>query len=82
MDENNLKEGIVVDESHELYNVLNFHDFMIEEGKKSKNGTNKSRQKFKNYEEFTDDMGNDFTDPNDNPQRFIKLREQFIKEEF
>lgn len=78
MDENNLKEGIVVDESHELYNVLNFHDFVIEEGKKE---AKKSRPKVKNYEEFTDDMGNDFTDPNDNPKRFIKLREQFIKEE-
>lgn len=78
MDENNLKEVIVVDESHELYNVLNFHDFVIEEGKKE---AKKSRPKVKNYEEFTDDMGNDFTDPNDNPKRFIKLREQFIKEE-
>ena len=78
MDENNLKEGIVVDESHELYNVLNFHDFMIEEGKKE---AKKSRPKVKNYEEFTDDLGNDFTDPNDNPKRFIKLREQFIEEE-
>ena len=78
MDENNLKEGIVVDESHELYNVLNFHDFVMEEGKKE---AKKSRPKVKNYEEFTDDMGNDFTDPNDNPKRFIKLREQFIKEE-
>lgn len=78
MDENNLKEGIVVDESHELYNVLNFHDFVIEEGKKE---AKKSRPKVKNYEEFTDDMGNDFTDPNDNTKRFIKLREQFIKEE-
>ena len=78
MDENNLKEGIVVDESHELYNVLNFHDFVTEEGKKE---SKKSRPKVKNYEEFTDDMGNDFTDPNDNPKRFIKLREQFIKEE-
>ncbi len=78
MDENNLKEGIVVDESHELYNVLNFHDFVIEEGKKE---AKKSRPKVKNYEEFTDDMGNDFTDPNDNPKRFIKLREQFIEEE-
>lgn len=78
MDENNLKEGIVVDESYELYNVLNFHDFVIEEGKKE---AKKSRPKVKNYEEFTDDMGNDFTDPNDNPKRFIKLREQFIKEE-
>ena len=70
MDENNLKEGIVVDESHELYNVLNFHDFMIEEGKKSKNGTNKSRQKFKNYEEFTDDMGNDFNEARLTPAGF------------
>ena len=78
MDENNLKEGIVVDESHELYNVLNFHDFVIEEGKKE---AKKSRPKVKNYEEFTDDLGNDFTDPNDNTKRFIKLREQFIKEE-
>ena len=78
MDENNLKEGIVVDESHELYNVLNFHDFVMEEGKKE---AKKSRPKVKNYEEFTDDLGNDFTDPNDNPKRFIKLREQFIKEE-
>ena len=78
MDENNLKEGIVVDESHELYNVLNFHDFVIEEGKKE---AKKSRPKVKNYEEFTDDLGNDFTDPNDNPKRFIKLREQFIEEE-
>lgn len=78
MDENNLKEGIVVDESHELYNVLNFHDFVIEEGKKE---AKKSRPKVKNYEEFTDDMGNDFTDPNDITKRFIKLREQFIKEE-
>jgi hypothetical protein len=78
MDENNLKEGIVVDESHELYNVLNFHDFVMEEGKKE---AKKSRPKVKNYEEFTDEMEGDFTDPNDNPERFIKLREQFIEEE-
>jgi translation elongation factor P/translation initiation factor 5A len=78
MDENNLKEGIVVDESHELCNVLNFHDFVMEEGKKE---AKKSRPKVKNYEEFTDEMEGDFTDPNDNPKRFIKLREQFIEEE-
>ena len=78
MDENNLKEGIVVDESHELYNVLNFHDFVMEEGKKE---AKKSRPKVKNYEEFTDEMEGDFTDPNDNPKRFIKLSEQFIEEE-
>lgn len=78
MDENNLKEGIVVDESHELYNVLNFHDFVMEEGKKE---AKKSRPKVKNYEEFTDEMEGDFTDPNDNSKRFIKLREQFIEEE-
>ena len=78
MDENNLKEGIVVDESHELYNVLNFHDFVMEEDKKE---AKKSRPKVKNYEEFTDEMEGDFTDPNDNPKRFIKLREQFIEEE-
>ena len=80
MDKNKLQEEIIVDESQGLYNILNFKDFVLQESKKNKKEAKKS-QDVKDYEEFVDDMDDDLIDPNDNPQRFIKLREQFIKEE-
>ena len=52
------------------------------EGKKGKKETKKSKPKIKTREEYTDDGGDDFIDPNDNPERFIKLREQFIRENY
>lgn len=77
MDEKKLQEEeIVADESRKYYNILTFHDFVLEEGKKGK----KSSPKVKDFEEFADDMGEDLIDPNDHPERFIKLREQFIEE--
>lgn len=80
MDEKKLQEEeIVVDESRKPYNILTFHDFVLEEGKKGKE-TKKSNPKVKDFEEFADDMGEDLIDPNDHPERFIKLREQFIEE--
>ena len=41
MDKNNLQGETVVDEGHKPYNILNFEDFMLEEGKKGKNKTKK-----------------------------------------
>ena len=82
MDNDKLQEEIIVDESHEHYNILNFHDFVLGESKKGKKETKKSKPKIKTREEYTDDGGDDFIDPNDNPERFIKLREQFIRENY
>mgnify|MGYP003446637123 CR=1 FL=1 len=79
MDNNNLQEETVVDEGRRLYNILNFQDFMLGESKKD---IKKNKLKVKNREEFIDDMGDDIIDPNDTPERFIKLREQFIQEEY
>ena len=80
MDKNKLQEEIIVDEGQGLYNVLNFKDFVLQESKNDKKDVKKSKD-VKDCEEFVDDMDDDLIDPNDNPQRFIKLREQFIKEE-
>lgn len=80
MDKNKLQEEIIVDEGQGLYNVLNFKDFVLQESKNDKKDVKQSKD-VKDYEEFVDDMDDDLIDPNDNPQRFIKLREQFIKEE-
>lgn len=82
MGNDKLQQEIIVDESHEHYNILNFQDFVLEEGKKGKKETEKSKQKIKTREEYTDDGGDDFIDPNDNPEHFIKLREQFIRENY
>ena len=82
MDNNKLQEETVANEGHKPYNILNFHDFVLEEGKKGEKETKKSKPKIKTREEYTDDGGDDFIDPNDNPERFIKLREQFIRENY
>ena len=79
MDNNTLQEETVVDEGRRLHNVLNFQDFVLEEDKKDKKKTKKSRP-IKNCKEFIEDNGDDVFDPNECPERFIKLREQFIKE--
>ena len=78
MDNNTLQEEMVVDESRKLYNILNFQDFMLEESKKDKKKAKKSKKLIKNREEYIEDM--DTIDPNECPERYIKLREQFIKE--
>ena len=80
MDNNKLKEEIVVDESRKLYNILNFPDFILEEGKKDKKEPKKSKKLIKNREEYIEDM--DIIDPNECPERFVKLREQFIQEDY
>lgn len=80
MDKNKLQEEIIVDEGQRLYNVLNFKDFVLQESKNDKKDVKKSKD-VKDCEEFVDDMDDDLIDPNDNPKRFVKLREQFIKEE-
>ena len=77
MENENLHGEIVVEESRKLHTVLTFQDFVLEEGKKGKE-TKKNRP-IKNREEFTNDQ-EDIIDPNDHPERFIKLREQFIEE--
>lgn len=81
MDNNKLQEETVANDGHKSYNILNFKDFVQEEGKKGKKDTKKNRP-IKNRKEYTDDIGDDIIDPNDNPERFIKLREQFIKENY
>ena len=82
MEKDNLQEEKVVDDGRRPYNILNFQDFVLEEGKKDKKETKKSKPKIKTREEYTNDGGDDFIDPNDNPERFIKLREQFIRENY
>lgn len=77
MDNNKLQEEMVTDESCRLCNILNFQDF-VQEGKKE---VKKTKLKVKSREEYTNDMEDDSIDPNDNPDHFIKLREQFIKDE-
>lgn len=81
MDNNNLQEETVVDEGRRLHNVLNFQDFMLEEDKKDKKKSKKSRS-IKNRKEFIEDKGDDIIDPNECPERFVKLREQFINEDY
>ena len=83
MDNNKLQEEKVVDDCQKPYNILNFQDFVLGEGKKGKHETKKSRPIVKNRKEFLDDMEDedDVIDPNDNPERYIKIREQFIKDE-
>ena len=82
MDKNKLQGETVVDEGRTPCNILNFQDFVLEESKKGKHDTKKSRP-IKNREEFVEDMGeeDDIVDPNDNKERYIKIREQFIKDE-
>ena len=79
MEKDNIQKEMVVDEGHKPYNILNFQDFVLEEGKKGKKETKKVKP-IKNREEYTNDMEDDFIDPNNTPERYIKLREQFIKE--
>ena len=82
MDNNKLQEETVANEGHKPYNILNFQEFVLEEGKKDKEKTKKIKPIVKNRKDFIDDMGDDIIDPNDNPERYIKIREQFIKENY
>ena len=50
-----------------------------ERKKQTKKQTKKSSPIVKNREEFADNMGDDSLNPNDNPERLIEFREQFIK---
>ena len=80
MDNNNLQEEIVVDESRSLYNILNFQDLVLNESKKGKKEAKKSKKLIKNREEYIEDM--DIIDPNECPERYVKLREEFIREDY
>ena len=82
MDNNKLQEEMVVDESRRLCNILNFQYFVLEKDKKDKKETKKSNKLIKNRKEFIEDNGDDTIDPNECPERFVKLREQFIKEDY
>ena len=76
------KENVHDNEGRKLHTVLTFQDFVVEleEGKNGKHENKKSKP-IKTREEFTnDDVEEDIIDPNDNPERFIKLREQYIEE--
>jgi translation initiation factor IF-3 len=79
MDNNKLQEEMVV-EGKELCNILNFHDFVLEESKKDKKEAKKSKKLIKNREEYIEDM--DIIDPNECPERYVKLREEFIREDY
>ena len=81
MEKDNLQEETVVDEGRRLHNVLNFQDFVLEEDKKDKKKSKKSRP-IKNRKEFIEDKGDNVFDPNECPERYVKLREQFIKEDY
>lgn len=83
MDNNKLQEEMVADESRRLYNILNFQYFVLEKGKKDKKENKKSRPIIKNRKEFIEnDNGDDVIDPNIAPERYVKLREQFIREDY
>ena len=81
MDNNNLQGETVIDEGRRLYNILNFQDFVLEEDKKDKKKSKKNRP-IKNRKEFIEDKGEDTIDPNNAPERYVKLREQFIREDY
>ena len=81
MDNNNLQRETVVDEGRRLLNVLTFQDFVLEEDKKDTKKSKKSRP-IKNRKEFIENRGEDVIDPNECPERFVKLREQFIREDY
>lgn len=80
MEKEKLTDEKVVDDGRRPYNILNFQDFMLEEGKNDKKETKKSKP-IKNRKEFIEDNGEDTIDPNIAPERYVKLREQFIKDE-
>ena len=80
MEKDKLQEEKVVDESRRLCNILNFQDFMLEEGGKDKKEAKKSKKLIKNRKEFIEDKEGGIIDPNECPERYVKLREQFIKE--
>ena len=80
MEKEKLTDEKVVDNGRRLHNVLNFQDFVLEEDKKDKKKSKKSRP-IKNRKEFIEDNGEDTIDPNNAPERYVKLREQFIKDE-
>lgn len=82
MDNNNLQEEKVLDDGRRLCNILDFQDFVLEEGKKDKIENKKSKPIVKNRKEFREDNGDDVIDPNNTPERYVKLREQFIKEDY
>ena len=82
MDNNNLQEETVVDEGRRPYNILNFQDFVLEENKKGKKEAKKSKKLIKNRKEFIEDKEGDIIDPNECPERYVKLREQFINEDY
>ena len=81
MEKEKLTDEKVVDDGRRPYNILNFQDFMLEEVKKNKKETKKSKKLIKNRKEFIEDNGEDTIDPNIAPERYVKLREQFIKDE-
>ena len=80
MEQDKLQEDMCY-EGRGLYNILNFQDFILEESKKGKKDTKKTKAVVKKRDEFVDDMGDDVIDPNETPERFIKLREEFIRDE-
>ena len=83
MDNNKLQEEMVADESRRLCNILNFQYFVLEKDKKDKKENKKSRPIIKNRKEFIEnDNGDDVIDPYNAPDRYVKLREQFIKENY
>jgi hypothetical protein len=83
MDNNNLQEETVIDEGRRLHNVLTFQDFVLEESKKSKHDPKKNKSIVKNRKNFIDNMGedDDLFDPNNALERYVKIREEFIKDE-
>ena len=77
-----MQEEKVVGDGHRPCNILNFQDFVLEEDKKVKKETKKSKKLIKNRKEFIEDKGDDVFDPNECPERYVKLREQFINEDY
>lgn len=82
MEKDNLQKEKVVDDGRRLCNILNFQDFVLEEDKKVKKETKKSKKLIKNRKEFIEEKGDDIIDPNECPEHYVKLREQFINEDY
>lgn len=84
MEKEKLTDEKVVGGDCKLDNILNFQNFVLNEAKNGNKEMKKNKLKVKKRNEFIDavDDNDAVIDPNDNPERFIKLREQFIAEEY
>ena len=60
--------------------MVNSMGLIPAESKKDKKEPKKCKKLIKNREEYIEDM--DIIDPNECPERYVKLREEFIREDY